>query len=215
LSSFVTAGSGGLSLARKAVFGPDGNCDGLQDLYVASEGSGKVLRYDGLTGAFIDAFATTGFAQGPMWLEFGTDGLLYTTGRMVSGSLDMTFARFNTTTGAFVDSLALARDGWSFHIGPGNTLYDFGNAAGGFVDRFGPSSLAAFTVSLDATSTSPVTVDYSTANGTALAGTNYTATSGTVTIPAGLTSQTILVQTLDDGTVNPNKTFTVNLSNPI
>src|SRR5262249_9561754 len=44
---------------------------------------------------------------------------------------------------------------------------------------------------------------------------NYTTASGTVTIPAGLTSQTILVQTLDDGIMAANKTFTVNLSNPV
>src|SRR5262249_4589644 len=70
LRAFVTAGSGGLSLPRNAVFGPDGN------LYVASEGTGQVLKYRGDNGQFLNVFATTGSTQGPMWLEFGTDGYL-------------------------------------------------------------------------------------------------------------------------------------------
>ncbi len=209
LSPFVPAGSGGLSAPRKSVFGPDGN------LYVASQGNGRVLRYDGGTGAFIDTFAKKASSQGPNWLQFGTDGYLYTSDTSTAICCDRSINRFNGTSGAFVDTLALGRDGWSFNIGPGNIVYDSGNAAGGFVERFGTSSLAAFSVSLNVASTSPVTVNYSTANGTGLAGINYVATSGTLTIPAGLTSQTILVQTLDDGIVYPNKTFIVNLTNPV
>src|SRR5262249_53421293 len=153
--------------------------------------------------------------QGPTWLEFGTDGYLYTTARSTSTCCNSGFIRFNGTTGAYVDTVAMGRDGWSFHIGPGNIVYASGDAAGGFVDRFGSSSLAPFVVSPDAPRASPVTVNYSTADGTGVAGTNYTAASGSVTNPAGMTSQTILIQTLDDGVVAANKTFTVNLSNPV
>src|SRR5262249_11498610 len=116
---------------------------------------------------------------------------------------------------AFVDALAPNSDGWSINLDPRNIVYTSGNAAGNWVDRYGPSSLEAFTVSLDSASATPVTVNYSTADGTAMAGRDYTAASGTVTIPPGLTSQTILIQTLDDGVANPTKTFTVNLSNPV
>jgi hypothetical protein len=208
LSIFVTAGNGGLNLPRKAVFGPDGN------LYVASQGTGQVLRYDGQTGAFIDAFATTGSTQGPLWLEFGTDGYLYTTARTTSTGVNTSFFRFNATTGALVDTLALGRDGWSFDLGPGNIVYDSNDEAGGFVDRIGPSSIAAFTVSLAWPSAGPTTISYATADGTALAGTHYTATSGTLTFAPGETSKGILVPTLDDGTADPTRAFTLNLSNP-
>lgn len=64
---FVAAGSGGLSGPRGLVFGndqwtgPDGPPgvaqDGFPELYVASGGTGSVLRYNGLTGEFVDVFA--------------------------------------------------------------------------------------------------------------------------------------------------------------
>jgi Calx-beta domain-containing protein len=150
-----------------------------------------------------------------MWLELGTDGYLYVTGRASTTSLNETILRFNATTGSFVDSFALGRDGWSFNLGPGNIVYGSSNSSGGFIDRYGPSSIEAFTVSLNSTSTSPVTVNYATADGTALAGTNYVAASGTLTFPAGVTTQTILIQTLDDGVADPTGSFTVTLSNPV
>jgi streptogramin lyase len=212
LSAFVTAGSGGLSQPRKVVFGPDGN------MYVASQGTGQVLRYNGQTGAFIDVFATMPPIEagtGPMWLEFGTDGYLYTTARDSSTSLNVSIVRFNATNGTFVDSLPLGRDGWSFDLGPGNVIYDSSNSSGGFVNLIGSSSMAAFTVSLASASAGTTTVNYSTADGTALAGSDYVAESGTLTFAPGETSKTILVPTLDDGVAGPTKSFTVNLSNPV
>jgi hypothetical protein len=200
------------------VFGPDGNGDGVQDLYVASQGNGKVLRYDGRTGAFIDTFATTGPTQGPTWLEFGTDGYLYTTARTTATCCDTSFDRFNAATGALVDTFALGRDGWSFTLGPGNLVYNGTDGAGAFVDRFGPSSLAAFVVSLSAASTNQVSVDFRTEDQVPLsaqAGSDYTAATGTLTFAAGVTTQTILVQTLDDTIVEGLETFNVKLSNPV
>ena len=47
-----------------------------------------------------------------------------------------------------------------------------------------------------------------------MAGTDYTATSGTFTFAPGETSKGILVPTLDDGGADPTRYFTVNLSNP-
>ena len=56
---------------------------------------------------------------------------------------------------------------------------------------------------------------YATANGTAAAGSDYTATSGTLTFSPGETSQTIKVPINDDTAVEPNETFTVTLSTPV
>ncbi len=73
---------------------------------------------------------------------------------------------------------------------------------------------ATFTVSLSSASTSPVTVGYSTASGTAIAGQDFTALSGTLTFAPGVTSQQVNVAVTGDTTVEPNETFTVTLSNP-
>jgi hypothetical protein len=71
-----------------------------------------------------------------------------------------------------------------------------------------------FTVNLSAPSGQPVTVNYATADGSATSGNDYTAASGTLTIPAGQTSGTITVLVNGDRVVEPNETFFINLSSP-
>lgn len=95
---FIAPGSGGLLDPDDLTFGPDGN------LYVSSgsNSSGKILRYDGKTGAFIDEFVTEGLIR-PYGNAFGPDGSFY-----VSSFLTDQILRFNGTTGAFVDVFASA-----------------------------------------------------------------------------------------------------------
>jgi hypothetical protein len=70
---------------------------------------------------------------------------------------------------------------------------------------------AAVVVRLDAPSTKTVSVNYSTADGTARAGADYLATSGTLTFARGETSKSILVAVIDDRLPEVNETFFVNL----
>ena len=58
-----------------------------------------------------------------------------------------------------------------------------------------------------------MTVDYATADGTAAAGADYTATSGTLTFAAGETTKTVSVPILDDSHDEGEETFTLRLSN--
>ena len=74
---------------------------------------------------------------------------------------------------------------------------------------------ATFAVTLSGASAQTVTVDYATANGTATAGSDYTATSGTLTIPAGSTTGTVTVAVTADALNEPTETFLVNLSAPV
>jgi len=74
---------------------------------------------------------------------------------------------------------------------------------------------ATFTVSLDAASGQTVTVDFATADGTAVAGSDYTATSGMLSFAPGDVSETITVVITDDGVVEGDETYTVSLSNPV
>jgi urease beta subunit len=73
---------------------------------------------------------------------------------------------------------------------------------------------AQFTVSLSAGSSNTVTVSYATANGTAQAGTDYVAASGTVSFSPGSVQRTVSVTVNGDTAVEPNETFFLNLSNP-
>ncbi len=72
-----------------------------------------------------------------------------------------------------------------------------------------------FTVSLSAASTTAVTLKYATANGTATAGLDYTATSGTLTFAPGQTTQVVNVPVLGDTNVEPDETLTLSLSSPL
>lgn len=75
-------------------------------------------------------------------------------------------------------------------------------------------STMTFTVTLSKAVNVAVTVDYATANGTAVAGSDYTATSGTLTFAPGETSKTIVVSILNDTVLESGEQFTVNLTNP-
>ncbi|MCC7293653.1 MAG: hypothetical protein IT449_16470 [Phycisphaerales bacterium] len=88
----------GLDGALCVRYGPDGK------LYVASEGSNSVQRYDALTGDFIDEFVAPGSGglDGPTSLAWGADGHLY----VASFNSDAVL-KFDGTTGdplgVFVD----------------------------------------------------------------------------------------------------------------
>ena len=70
-----------------------------------------------------------------------------------------------------------------------------------------------FAVTLDAASGEAVTVDYATSDGTAKAGTDYAAASGTLEFAAGETSETVEVTLADDALAEGDETFKVTLSN--
>jgi hypothetical protein len=78
----------------------------------------------------------------------------------------------------------------------------------------GGTSPLSFPVSLSPASSKTVTVHYATSNGTATAGSDYVATSGTLTFAAGQTSQTINVPIDGDLNIEPDEAFSVTLSNP-
>ena len=69
-----------------------------------------------------------------------------------------------------------------------------------------------FTVTLSAAANSEVTVAYATADGSALAGSDYLARSGILSFAPGETVRTITIDVLGDTLVEPDETFTVALS---
>ena len=77
----------------------------------------------------------------------------------------------------------------------------------------GPVDLA-FVVRLSAASTSAVTLSYATSDGTARAGLDYAATSGTLTIPAGQASATIKVPVTNRPAVGATAAFSLKIASP-
>ena len=79
----------------------------------------------------------------------------------------------------------------------------------------GAAETLDFAVTLDAANRGRATVDYATADGTAAADEDYTATTGTLTFELGETAKTIAVTVLDDAVDEGEETFTLTLSNPV
>jgi len=136
LGEFIPPGSGGLSNPDTIVFGPDGNGDDKSDIYVASGDkpgtsaeptASAVLRYDGITGAFIDKFVgdnpntpadETGGLSRPYGLAFGPDGNFY-----VSSFLSDQILRYNGKTGQFIDVFASGNQQAGGLNGPNGLLF--------------------------------------------------------------------------------------------
>jgi sugar lactone lactonase YvrE len=138
LAEVIPPQSGGLFAPDTMVLGPDGNGDGVQDLYISSGnlpafpsgvGASSVLRYDGLSGEFIDRFVAddpstadvdeTGGLYRPYGIAFGPDGLLY-----VSSFLSDQILRYDANTGAFVDVFASGNRESGGLNGPNGLLFD-------------------------------------------------------------------------------------------
>jgi hypothetical protein len=76
----------------------------------------------------------------------------------------------------------------------------------------GTTTRVPLTIQLTEAQATAVVVNYATSNGTASAGSDYTAKSGTVTIPAGQTQGTFNVVVTGDSTGESDETFTVRLT---
>jgi beta-glucanase (GH16 family) len=83
------------------------------------------------------------------------------------------------------------------------------------VSRQDTNSQAKFLITLSATSTNSVSVNYATSDGSAKAGTDYVAATGTLTIPAGSRSGSFNVTILGDSLRQNTQTFLVTLSNAV
>lgn len=73
----------------------------------------------------------------------------------------------------------------------------------------------SFGVGLSQSSGKLVAVDFATANGTATSGSDFVSKSGTLNIPAGTSLGSITIDLVNDTIVEPEETFTVNLSAPL
>jgi N-acetylneuraminic acid mutarotase len=172
--------------AAAAATGPDGR------IYVlgGSDGSGDLntaAAYTPAAGAW-SAVAGMPTSRSGLAGALGGDGLIYAMGGQGSGVvLDA------------VESLSLAGQ------------FQFSSAASSASDR---DAGVTITVLRTGAGAGTVTVAYATQDGSATAGKDYTAISGTLTFAPGQTSQTFTVPLLNDPTADGADAFTVTLGSP-
>ena len=174
----------------------DFNADGRPDLAVANGGSNNVSILLGSgTGTFGPSinFAAGATPRSVVVGDFNGDGKPdLATANQDSNNVSVLL---NTTTTSLAGTLSI-----------NNVSATEGNAG---------TTNAVFTVTLSPASTQSVTVNFATANGTATAGSDYVATSGTLTFNPGDTTKTITVVINGDTLNETNETFLVNLSIPV
>ena len=101
-----------------------------QDLFVSSQNTNSVKRYDGVTGAYLGDFVPSGLGglSRPQGIIFGPDGNLYVSSRDTGNVL-----RYDGTTGAF---LGVFTSGYTFAF-PGDLTFHNGSL---FAAEFGNSN---------------------------------------------------------------------------
>jgi hypothetical protein len=92
-----------------------------------------------------------------------------------------------------------------------NAGVTFSIASNGAVTEGGNS---VFTVTKSGSAVGSLTVNYATADGTAVAPGDYAASSGTLTFTSAQTSQTVSVPTVDDTVIENPESFSMSLSSP-
>ncbi len=189
---------------------------------VAAGNRGVIVRFDGADWAAEDS----GVAY---WLEgvWGTSASnIYAVGGYSTTGAKILHYDGSAWSQVYSDDLDILFGVWG--SGPGNI---YATTSGGKLlhyinptllptaaiedpaDEADASGTLAFTVRLSKAVAWPVTVRYATADGTATAGTDYDATSGTLVIAGGDTTGTISVAT-HAGSSSAGGTFTVTLRDP-
>ncbi|HUR97239.1 MAG TPA: Calx-beta domain-containing protein [Pyrinomonadaceae bacterium] len=113
-----------------------------------------------------------------------------------------TFSTFPYETSEFSQCLVVAQN-------PGDVKL---SAATYSANESNPT--AVIIVTRNGGSSGTITVDYSTSNGTAIAGQDYTATSGTLTFANGESGKLISIPIINDASDEPDETLNFTLSNP-
>jgi chorismate-pyruvate lyase len=192
-------------------------------------------------GNLVFTVTKTGTATGTLTLNYATgDGTAYAGTDYTATSGTLTFLTSDTTktvTVPTIDNNVIEGDETAllniFNASTGSTISDgqgvgtindddadctgvsFTIASNGAVTE-GANSV--FTITKAGTTSYSCNVSYATASGTgssgAISGTDFTATSGTLTFTSAQTSQTVNVPTIDDTIFENPETFTMSLSGP-
>jgi len=205
-----------LKIARSSSRGA-GACDGGIYPHLVAPGE-NVLTTDLMPG-FYNVVSGTSFSvahvSGAMALlksAFPTATATQLESSLINTAVDLGNGGADNTFGYGLMDVVGAHDWLDANLGGDNPGSLQLSAASYSIDE----NVTAVTVNVTRTngSTGDVAVDYATADGTAAAGQDYQATSGTLTLADGVTSDSFSVTLLDDGEHEANEDFMVTLGNP-
>lgn len=167
--------------------------------------SGTLVFADGATSKTLTvSIVDDSVAEGPETINFALTNP--TGGATLDTPSTAVITITDNETGGSSSSTAAASSNSS---GPGTIEY----AATGYAVAENGGTLTV-TVSRTGGSAGSVSATYATQNGTAVSGTEYTATTGTVSFAAGETSKTFTVPIINNSSIEGAKKFTLTLSAP-
>jgi Ca2+-binding RTX toxin-like protein len=144
--------------------------------------------------------------------ELQSDGLLYS----VPFTLTAATASVQVANGSFSDAAGNAGTvAGRLQFSRQQALPSVSLAGTTITEGQSGASFATLTLSLSSPSSQPVSVNYSTQDGTAQAGSDYVSSSNTLNFAANQTTATLQVPILGDSQVEPNESFKVTLSSPV
>ncbi|MEA2405842.1 MAG: hypothetical protein QOE08_2489 [Thermoleophilaceae bacterium] len=183
------------SQGRFLLVGQSSNSDNPDDIALA-----QVTRDGHLDSTFNDvAVPSPSIGDGKAKLDLGHDEEIYGLAVEPDGNL---IVAGDSNTGSTPRDFLIARLNGS--AAPAASVND--------VSASESAGSANFSVTLNKTSDQEVRVDFATANGTATAGSDYTAQSGTLIFGPGETSKTVAVPITNDSADEPDETFVLNLT---
>ncbi len=188
----------------------------------AAESAGRLTFEVGLTGQGSDTVTLT---------YETVDGTATAPGDYSSASGTLTFAPGDPPKPVTIqlerDGLDESDENFDLVVKSADGSVELGRGTGTILDGDGAPRLrvndvlarensrsARFTVTLEPVSSATVTVDYETVDGTATAGDDYIATSGTLTFAPSDSTRTVDVVLVSDSVAEEDETFTLVLSKP-
>ena len=222
----LSSPSSGTALVTSSATGTINNIDAQPSLSIAgasaNEGSSMtftVTRAGAPGNAVTVNYATANGSAVAGTNYTATNGTLSFAAGVTTQTITVSTTDDNVYTGALTMSINLSSPGGSATLGTASATGTINNIDAQPSLSIGSASAnegsnLTFTVTRSGAAGNAVTVNYATSNGSAIAGTNYTATSGTLTFAAGVTSQTIAVPTVGNLYTSSNPTLTAALSSP-
>ncbi|MBU0677273.1 MAG: DUF11 domain-containing protein [Verrucomicrobia bacterium] len=210
------------------LFGKSGKLRFGATNYLAAESRGictiEVVRVEGAQGEISVAYsATNGSAVAGIDYTPGTGTLVFAEGVLSQSFAVVILDNHDDETDRAVDLTLFDATGGAVLASPSNAVLTILDDDGPGAFRFSSqlysvgeeAGTAVVTVVRSGGTNGVVSVDFATMNGTAIAGSDYSATNGTLTFANGVESGTLRLIILDDFSPESNETFTVSLSNPI